>query len=300
MTFHPRRACRWPSFILTCLFIHLASALLMADQSNILFVEVDGAKVAYKVDGQGSGLVLIPGTGGNADNSWGHLIEHFTPHWKVVRPEYSGAGHTTDTGGPLSIEMLAKQVIAAAEAADAVPFDLVGFSLGGCIAAYIAAEYPDKVRSVVILAGFSSAENKRSELQFSLWKDLIGNNLPAMAKLVLINGFSDRFIAQLSDSQIEGLLKIIETDNDWQGMLRQIDLDMTLDIREQIKRIQKPTLVIGCSYDQLVPVESVRELAQAIQGAQYAELPSGHLAIIEQPEQFVRLTQEFLNPAVSQ
>ncbi len=261
------------------------------------FVEVDGAKIAYKVDGQGSGLVLIPGTGGNAENNWGHLIEHFTPHWKVVRPEYSGAGHTTDKGGPLSIEMLAKQVVAAAEAADATPFDLVGFSLGGCIAAYIAAEYPDKVRSVVILAGFSSAENKRANLQLSLWKDLIGSNLPAMAKLVLINGFSDHFIAQLNDSQIEELLKIIETDNDWQGMLRQIDLDMTLDIRDQVKHIGKPTLVIGCSYDQLVPVDSVRKLAETIPGARYAELPSGHLAIIEQAEEFVRLTLEFLKPA---
>lgn len=94
------------------------------------FVEIGGVQVSYRVDGDGPGLVLVHGTGGNADTNWAHLLPVLTRRWTVVRPNYSGSGETRDNGGPLAVEALAAQVVGAAQAAGAVPFDLVGFSLG--------------------------------------------------------------------------------------------------------------------------------------------------------------------------
>lgn len=261
---------------------------------NLHFTEIPGAKVAYRVDGEGPGLVLIPGTGGNSESNWGHLLAPFVSDWKVVRPEYSGAGHTTDDGEPLSVEKVAEQIVAAARAADAVPFDVVGYSLGASLAAYIAAEYPEEVNSVVLLAGFASGDDSRARLQFGLWKDLIANDLHSMARLVLINGLSPAYLSAMSDQQIEELTEIIVTINDWPGMLRQIDLDLALDIRKQIPKILKPTLVIGCTHDQMIPAPQVKALAAQIEGAEYRELDSGHLAILEKAEEFAQITREFL------
>jgi len=110
----------------------------------------------------------------------------------VVRPDYSGSGATVDDGQPLSVEILAAQVVGAARAAGAVPFDLVGFSLGASLATYIAAEYPAEVRSVAVLAGFASGRNSRFKLQFGLWRDLIGGDVGALAKLMVLTGMSPR------------------------------------------------------------------------------------------------------------
>ncbi len=257
-------------------------------------INIDGAKVSYRVDGEGPGLVLVHGTGGDGESNWGHLVEQLAPHWKVVRPDYSGSGETEDSGKPLSIPSLAAQVIAAARAADAVPFDLVGFSLGASLAAYIAAEYPDDVRAVVLLAGFDSGEDGRMQLEFGLWRDLIHSDRRAMARLLLLTGFSPVFLASFSPLQIEENIDAIIAGNQWEGMGRQVELDLTLDVTDQVKRISKPTLVIGCTHDQMVPPAHARALAEAIAGARYAELDSGHLAPVERPDEFVQLVTEFL------
>lgn len=55
--------------------------------------------------------------------------------WSTVRVA------TQNRTGPLTVAVLAAQVVAAASAAGAVPFDLVGFSLGSAVATFIAAEY---------------------------------------------------------------------------------------------------------------------------------------------------------------
>lgn len=255
------------------------------------YVTIDGAHVAYRLDGQGPGLVLIPGTGGNADNSWGLFIDALTPHWTVVRPEYSGAGKTTDDGSPLTMPKLAAQVIAAADAAGLDSFDVVGYSLGGSIAAFIAAEYPEKVRSVVLVSPPAFSDN-RMRLLMRLWERLIQqNDFESMAGLVLLNGVSPDFLNGMSEDDIKELLSIIAHTNDWQGMLRQIDLDLRIDIREQLPRIKQPVLVIGCRHDQIVPSTHAREVARCIPNAEYTELDSGHLVILEQPQ---ALAQQFV------
>jgi len=253
-----------------------------------------GANVAYHVDGAGPGLVLVHGTGGDSQSNWAHLVEALSAYRTVVRPDYSGSGATIDNGAPLTVAMLAAQVVAAAKAAGAVPFDLVGFSLGASVATFIAAEYPDLVRSVVLLAGFASGEDARQSMQFELWRDLIRTDRVSMARLVLLTGFSPDFLSRLGADAIKENIDTIVTTNNWDGMARQVELDLTLDVRSQARRINKPTLVIGCSHDHMVPPSHARELARLIADADYAEMATGHLAALEQPDAFLALLRDFL------
>jgi 3-oxoadipate enol-lactonase len=124
-------------------------------------IEVGSARVTFRVDGDGPGLVLVHGTGGNAETNWSGLVEGLSKARTVVRPDYAGSGETTDDGHPLTVAALADQVIAAARAAKATPVDIVGFSLGAALSTYIAGEYPELVRSVVLLAGFTSSADPR-------------------------------------------------------------------------------------------------------------------------------------------
>lgn len=257
-------------------------------------VKVDGATVAYRVDGQGPGLVLVHGTGGNAETNWGHLVPALAQHWTVVRPDYSGSGETRDDGQPLTVKKLAAQVVAAAEAAGAVPFDLVGFSLGTAVAMVIAADYPHLVRRVVLLGAFLSSGDARQKMQFGLWNDLIRADRQAMARFVLLTGFSPAFLSSLGDQGIADSIDAIVNGNDWDGMARQVDLDLAVDVTESARRIDKPVLVIGCTHDQMVPPTEAQAAAAEIPGARYAELPTGHLAPVEQPEAFIALLDDFL------
>jgi len=55
-----------------------------------------------------------------------------------------------------------------------------------------------------------------------------------------------------------------------------------------------PTLVISTMLDHLVTPHHHRQLAEAIRGAHYAEITTGHLPFIEQPEQWGALIRDVL------
>lgn len=260
-------------------------------------VLVDDANVALRVDGTGPGLVLVHGTGGNSETNWGQLVDRLSRSRTVVRPDYSGSGQTTDGNGPLTIAKLAKQVVATAEEAGVGSFDLSGFSLGAAVATYIAAEYPDRVRSLVLLAGLVATADARQIMQFELWRDLIRSDRRAMARIMLLSGFSPGFLAAVSQKDIESFVDLIVETTNWDGMARQVELDFTIDVRDQARRVVAPTLVIGCRHDQMLPTIHARELASLIPGANYTEIDTGHLASLEKPDEVTDLILGFIEKA---
>lgn len=80
----------------------------------------------------------------------------------------------------------------------------------------------------------------------------------------------------------------------WSGMRRQVELDLVVDTRDQARRIELPTLVIGCEHDQMVPLAHTRQLAVLIPAARYAQMRCGHIALMENPDEFVSLVLDFL------
>jgi 3-oxoadipate enol-lactonase len=256
--------------------------------------EYQGAQIAYKKDGAGPALVLVHGTGGNAESNWGALVEAFATEWTVIRPDYSGSGMTIDDGRELTADYLAGQVLAAAEMAGAETFHLLGFSLGAGVAVKIAADHPERVRSLILVAGFATADDPRLKMQFELWRDLIKTDRRAMARLILMTGFSPDALASLGSNGVKQAVEATLDGANWEGMARQVELDLTIDVREDAVRITAPTLVIGCTHDHMVPPSHAKALTATIPEARYSELPTGHLAPMEAPDAFTALVASFL------
>src|ERR1700676_155476 len=135
-------------------------------------VNVDGARVAYRLHGQGPAVVLVNGTAA-LDAHWGPVIAELGKHRTVISLDYSGSGDTADDGSALSLQKLARQVREVAGAAGVGRFDLIGHSLGAAIAIQLAASSADLVRSLIVVAGFSRGAEPRLKLQFELWLDLL-------------------------------------------------------------------------------------------------------------------------------
>ncbi|WKU48141.1 alpha/beta fold hydrolase [Streptomyces sp. VNUA116] len=96
-------------------------------------VSVADARVRYERTGTGTGpaLVLVHGTGSaGAALTWGQIAPLLARDRTVSTLDLSGAGETTDDGGPLTVEGLAAQVAAVIEDAGTGPADLLGFSMG--------------------------------------------------------------------------------------------------------------------------------------------------------------------------
>jgi pimeloyl-ACP methyl ester carboxylesterase len=250
-------------------------------------VSVGGVRVNYKVDGAGPVLMLVSGTGADSDTTWGHLVDRFTDRHTVVRPDYA-----LGDGGELTIEALAGQITAAIEDASTDAVDLVGFSLGAAAVAAVAASRPALVRRLVLVAGWSCADDPYLRSMMTVWRRTAELDAETFGRFAAITAFSPPFLRSIGD---DGLEELVSNTKPTPGTLRQIDLNLRLDIRDLLPRIEAETLVIGCSQDRMVPVGNSHELHSAIPRSEYAELESGHVVLYEQPDEFTKLVRGFLD-----
>jgi 3-oxoadipate enol-lactonase len=251
--------------------------------------------VSYSVNGSGPGLLLIHGTGGTYENTWGDMIKSLSGNYKIISPNYNGSSDKQDQKGNLQMDDLVEQHIQVVQQEGIEHFHVVGYSLGSEIAVAIAAKYPDRVKSVTLVAGWVES-NLSSAFQFDLWRKLYQLDRVLFAQFLIHTGFSPDFYHQFSS--IEELHQMA---NQFGGILAKgtdnhSELDKRINIRPLLASINAPVLVIGLTYDRMVPVENAKELASLIKGAQYREIASGHLvpwekseALIEEVSRFVRL-----------
>ena len=241
--------------------------------------------------GRGPAVVLVNGTAA-LDAHWGPVIGELSKYRTVISLDYSGSGDTTDDGSALSLQKLARQVRGVARAAGADRFDLVGHSLGAAIAIQLAAGSADLVRSLIVVAGFSRGAEPRLKLQFELWLDLLQTNRDAFLRLLVLSGLTPAFVSSVGASTIEDMIKGYMPLANWEGIARQVELDLAVDVSEQARSVTSPTLVIDCAHDQIVT--QTRELAASISGSMYQRISAGHLAYFEGADEFLSLATEFL------
>ncbi|MCF6468626.1 alpha/beta hydrolase [Nonomuraea sp. MG754425] len=244
----------------------------------------DGGTVHYLKAGTGPGLVMVHGTGGDAVTNYAHLVPGLADLRTVITPDYAGSGQTSDPGGDLTLDLLAGQVAAAFEE----PSDLVGFSLGAAVAAKVAAERPELVRRLVLIAGWTHLADSRLELGLRTWSRLAATDPESFAAYGALLAFSPEFVGAAG----AGTLTAGEGPP---GTLRQIQLDLRVDVRDLLPKITAPTLVIGNTRDYLIPVEHSRALHAAIPGSEYAELDSGHVVLLERPREVTELIRTFID-----
>jgi 3-oxoadipate enol-lactonase len=172
-------------------------------------------------------------------------------------------------------------------------FDLVGHSLGAAIAIQLAASSADLVRSLIVVAGFSRGAEPRLKLQFELWLDLLRTNRDAFLRLLLLSGLTPAFVSRVGTSTIEDMIKGYMPLANWEGLARQVELDLAVDVSGQARRVTCPTLVINCAHDQIVT--QTPELAASIPGSMCQQISAGHLAYFEGADEFLSLATEFLH-----
>jgi 3-oxoadipate enol-lactonase len=223
-------------------------------------------------------IVLLHGTMGKSED-WSRVVEELSHSRSVIRPNYIErvAGSSTNE---LAIKDLADEIVAAVRAEGKQHFDLVGNSLGAAVATCIAAEYPEMVRSLVLVSGFSHGSDPRMNLQFKLWLRLASTDKVAFTKLLLVSGLSPVFLSGFDEPTLNGITENFIASTDWRPVEPTIKVDLSVDVREYAAGIKTPTLLITAKHDQIVPPAYSENL---VPDAKTLELDSGHLIFLEKP-----------------
>lgn len=249
------------------------------------------APLARIVQGSGPGLLLAHGAGGSARDNWGPLLPDLAVHRTVVAPDYPGSGDSPfEPGGP-TLDELAERLVATADAEGLDTFDLAGYSLGAAVAVRIATRHPERVRSLLLLAGVAGG-SARMRLLSELIVDL-GERPDDLARLVLTVVLGGTWVDALPAEQLAGLLEALKSPLS-DGFRQQFRLAAEADVRAELGAIAVPTLVVGTAEDMLVPPSQHRLLAEGIPGARYVRLSSGHLPVVEALPELRGVVLEFV------
>jgi pimeloyl-ACP methyl ester carboxylesterase len=253
-------------------------------------LEVGGRKVTYYAGGKDSGtgqLVFVHGTAGSFQEHLGEIAALLAPKAKVYGLDLDSS---ISDGAGLELDDLIGQVEGLLdEVVGPGPTTLVGYSLGAVVAAAVAARRPDAVDRLVLIAGWA-VTGQQQRLFNRVWTDLWASGSPALSTYM----FNHLFGGPSQDSMPPGMAEqIIQTLNMTDVVARQMDLNDRIDISEELGRIQARTLVIGCTYDQLVPLRQTKLLFGGIHDARFQEIAAGHAVIFERTAELVRSLDQF-------
>lgn len=255
-------------------------------------VDAAGATIHYYDGGHsesGPVIVMVHGTGGRTDTHFFTLYPMLASRHRVIGVDLSAQAPAQEA---LTVEHLATQVRNVLDAL--VPGQrvvLVGYSLGAATVAVLAATAPELVEALVLLNGWAVTDHAL-RLRLSLWRRLYEQGPPeALAEFMMLNVYSRAWLKARTWTEIEQLRTAYQVGP---GSDRMMELNSALDISPSLTGIQARTLVVGSTYDQLIPIGHSHELFGGIADARLAEIGSGHASVTERPAEIFHLINHFV------
>jgi len=113
------------------------------------YVDVDGIRTRVVEAGEGSPLVFVHGTGGHLE-AYARNIGGLARDFRVIVYDMLGHGLTDKPDRPYTIDVLSDHLIGLLDVLGIGQADLSGESLGGWVAAWTAAHFPERVRRIIL------------------------------------------------------------------------------------------------------------------------------------------------------
>jgi len=263
-------------------------------------IQANGISVHYEIVGDGDWLVLVHGAGDNLQ-TWYNQVPAFSKEYKVLTYDARGHGQTDVSQGEYTTGVWADDLHALLNVLGARRASVVGYSLGGMIAATLASEHPEAVDALV-LAGVAGAavglgdrqtwERRRNTQIELLEKEGMAGILKERIDQVNSTMFSPGFAEKHPDviSKYEEIFPVTKAE----GYRKVLESMGRRGRPVDFSRISCPVLVIVGAYDLWSGPEAGKVLQQRIPGSELIILPTGHACQIEQPAEFNEAVLSFL------
>ena len=275
---------------------------LKYESAHSRYLELDGARFHYRIEGTGPTLILLHGVMASL-HTWDGWVERMASHYRIIRVDLPGFGLSDPLTDPEhyspehSCEMLDK--LRAAFGVER--FFLAGNSLGGFLAWFYAAHHPDRVEKLILVDPIAYPQA-----------------LPPVMSLVSLPGIGEvarhwapRFLVEQNVRQVYGnpsaitqqtvdrYYELLMHGNNRAAMVayfRRIKMfakDHT--IAPIVRKIQTPTLLMWGGKDRWVPPALIALWKRDVKNLQVRVYPSaGHIPMEELPEETSRDALAFL------
>lgn len=248
-------------------------------------LDVPGGRVHLLRGGRGDPVLFLHAAGGAGQ--WHEFHDLLARHFEVFAPDHPGFGGSDELA---EVEDMSDLVYHYLDVIDRLGLDrphVVGASFGGWVAAELAVAAPHLMRSLVLLsaAGLRLPEHPVADLFLMTPGQLAGALFHDPAKAAAFTpadpGIDDTLAAYRDATALARF--------SWSPFFNNPKL------ARRLRRVAAPTLVAWPADDKIIPIAHGRRYAELIQGAQFTVVPDcGHAMYFERPEEFARVTIDFL------
>src|SRR5690606_18976740 len=255
--------------------------------------------------GDGPPLLLLHGSGPgvSAWANFGANLGAFAEHFRSIALDFPGFG----TSHPCDESPLAAAPRAVPDLLDALDLPevaIVGNSMGGNVAARVAASEPERVRRLVTIGGvgtalFSPSPPEGVKLLVQFVEDPTRERLVAWMEAMVFDP------SILTDELVELRWKTAQDPAALEDVRRMFNPTTLAAMRRAplgapdqvavLARIKAPTLVTWGRDDRVTPLDNVLVPMRVIRNCEVHVFPDcGHWAMLERKDEFERVVLEFL------
>ncbi len=261
-------------------------------------VNANGISINYEIEGQGENLILIHGAFDNL-NMWYNQVPVFSKDYRVITYDIRGFGKTESRETEYSVLLFAEDLYQLTKAIGIENAYCLGFSLGGSIAAKLAIDHPELVKTLVLTSSSAGlliatpspeALERGQEIREFLDKGDIRTAAELMATAAFSPGFKSKNPV-LFEKHVKSRLR-----NDPYKLAQVMrSLRTGASSAPDISRLKCPTLIIIGEYDSGMGPDRGKQLQKAIPNSKLVILAAGHSSPFETPDEFNRAVLEFFS-----
>ena len=202
------------------------------------YADVNGLHLYYETHGTGRPLILIHGGLGSGEMFGPTIPALVAAGYQVIAPDLQGHGRTADIDRPIDVRLMADDIAALIRHLGLEQVDVVGYSLGGGVALFLASKHPELVRKVVIVSANARRDAMPSEM---------------LAQQGQMNAAAAEF---MKDTPMWELYqRVAPRPEDFGRLLDKIGASMAqdFDFSDVVAGLEVPTLIVAADADMAPP-----------------------------------------------
>ena len=256
----------------------------------------DGTGIYYESHGDESlpTVVFIRGTGADGTR-WMPQVRAYESEVRCVIFDGRGVGRSETTPPPYSVQSMAGDTFDLMDALGIGAAHLSGSSLGGAIGLRMAADAPERVLSLQTHSSWLGTHGF-SEFSLGLLKaHLVNGGVEHYYSATLPMLISPGFMSRNFEMLMNILSHMKANAASYDGLLGQIEANLSYDMRPEVHKVTAPTLVTVGEMDVVLPVQCSEEIHEALPGSDFHIFEgAGHLSGMESPDEFNEVTLSWL------
>jgi pimeloyl-ACP methyl ester carboxylesterase len=260
-------------------------------------VKANDITINYDQQGSGDPLILIPYLA--ADHAcYTFQVADYAKHFTCISLDLRGTGETDKPAGAYSTEVLANDIAAFMGALGIEKAHISGLSLGAATGMWLAAKYPDKVKSLSLHSGWTKTD-AFLRVVVEGWQ-VTAKALGSVSEMVIRSIFPWCLTPELyakKPDYIQSLADFVRSrpTQPLAAFLQQSNAVIAHDVEAQLERITAPTQITFGHRDLLTSTRFADAMKSHIRDSELLIFEGcTHAPIYERVEEFNQKTLEFL------